>query len=103
MKDKMPSQEHQDNVSRALHRNTIAMTLVIIVFGIILLPSSDPSSAAFVPLVLSMAVSGGTFIWACFSLKKQVKREMERKAEMGMFAHTMTNDMQDDISRRTDV
>lgn len=79
MKDKISYQENQDKVLLALHRNTISMSLVIIVLGVIILPLSDASSTAFVPLVLSMIVSTCTFIWACFSLRRQVKKMSAQK------------------------
>ncbi|SFQ01556.1 hypothetical protein [Caldicoprobacter faecalis] len=59
-----------------LHRSTITMALVIIVLCIIILPWSNPSSAAFIPLALSIVTSAFTLIWASLSLRKQIKKEM---------------------------
>lgn len=58
-----------------LYRNTITMALVIIVLCIIILHWSEPSSAAFVPLALSMVISSFTLIWATLSLRKQIKED----------------------------
>ena len=98
MSKKVPSQEHIDNVSKAIYRTTITMTLVIIVFGIMILPYSDPSTAAFVPLVLSMVISIIVLVCSLFSLRKQVKKEMQRKAEMGPLDHLIDPDEQENES-----
>jgi protein-S-isoprenylcysteine O-methyltransferase Ste14 len=82
MSKKDISQERQDSVSRSIHRQTIAMALVILICCIMILPWSDPSQAAFIPLILSMAISLFTLTWAVISLRRQVKKEMAReKAE----------------------
>jgi protein-S-isoprenylcysteine O-methyltransferase Ste14 len=81
MSKKNISQERRDRVSRSIHRQTIAMALVILVCCIMILPWSDPSQAAFVPLILSMVISLFTLIWAMISLRRQVKEEMAREKE----------------------
>ena len=76
-KDKF--QERQDRVTRSIHRQTIAMALVILICCIMILPWSDPSQPAFVPLILSMVVSLFTLTWAVISLRRQVREEMARE------------------------
>lgn len=65
-----------------LHRSTITMALVIIVLCIIILPWSNPSSAAFIPLALSIVISSLTLIWASLSLRKQIKKERLNKSKI---------------------
>jgi hypothetical protein len=103
MKKESPSKNYGDSVSKAMHRSTITMTLVLLVFGVMILPWSDPSSAAFVPLVLSMIISLLTLVNACFSLNKQIKKEKQRKAEMGLFENLLNNfDQQQEESNKDD-
>ncbi len=58
-----------------LHRTTIMMSLIIIMLGIIILPWSNPNSAAFIPLILSIAVSLFTLIWTSLSFKNLIKKK----------------------------
>lgn len=77
MKKHSLSQKQCRDVSNKIHRSTINMTLVILILGIIILPWSNRHSPAFIPLILSIAISLITLISATISLYKQNTKTKE--------------------------